>query len=154
MRDQGSITHLPRVELGDKLVAACTRTARLTKHSRNFGTRSDEIVELSSLLKLATALDVNLHVNWDTRQPHLWELEFIKNASSVAGNGSLVLGLLNDAADQHQMGIVGFAQNMTDCRLPPHEKLLSWYEKHGFRRGRAEQHGIQIRRPRRTSAGR
>ena len=118
----------------------------MTKHARNFGSLADEILELSGLLKLATALDVNLHVNWDKRDPKFWELEFIKNASSVTGSGTLVLGLLNDAADRHRMGIIGFAQNMVDSRLPPTEKLLCWYEKHGYTRVCAEPHGVQIKR--------
>ncbi len=97
----------------------------MLKHARNFGTRSDEIGQLSGLLQAATQLDVDLHINWDERDPQLWELEFIKNSGDVAGNGSLVLSMLADAADLHRMCIVGFAQNMTDCRVPPAEKLLS-----------------------------
>jgi hypothetical protein len=65
----------------------------LTKYSRNFGTPSNQIHELSSLLKLATALDGNLHVNWDKRYPHQWELDFIENAGSEAASGSHVLKL-------------------------------------------------------------
>jgi hypothetical protein len=118
----------------------------LTNHSRNFDTPSDQIHELSSLLKLATALDVNLHVNWDKRYPHRWELDFIENAGSEAGNGTHVLKLLTDAADLHRKEIVGFVQNMSDSRLPPDEWLLIWYEKHGFIRICGANHGVHIRR--------
>ena len=51
----------------------------LDKHSRNFGPASDQIHELSSLLMLATALHVNLHVSWGNRYPHEWELDMIEN---------------------------------------------------------------------------
>ena len=122
----------------------------MIKHSRNFGTTSDQIHELSSLLKLATALDVNLHVNWDKRYPYQWELDYIENASSEAGSGSHVLRLLTDAADLHRKEIVGFAQNMSDSRLPPNEWLLAWYEKHGFVRIFGDEHGVRIKRPRAT----
>jgi len=122
----------------------------VTKHARNFGTTSDEIFELTPLLKQATELAVDLHVNWDEREPHLWELEFIKNAGAMPGNGGIVLRQLIEAADQHQKCILGFAQNLADCRLPPDDRLLSWYEKHGFVQVGAERHGVQIKRPCKT----
>ena len=118
----------------------------LTNHSRNFGTPSDQIHELSSLLKLAKALDVNLHVNWDKRYPHRWELDFIENAGFQPGGGSHVLKLLTDAADLHRKEIIGFVQNMSDSRLRPAEWLLIWYEKHGFMRICSGDHGVHIRR--------
>jgi hypothetical protein len=96
---------------------------------------------------MATSLTVNLHVNWDQRYPLQWELDFIENAGSEAGNGSHVLQLLTDAADLHRKEIVGFAQNMSDSRLPPDEWLLAWYEEHGFIRTGREPCGVRIRRP-------
>jgi hypothetical protein len=119
---------------------------RVLKHARNFGTPSDEIGELSGVLQSASLLDVDLHINWDERDPQLWELEFIKNSGAIAGNGSLVLNMVNDAADLHRKSIVGFAQNMADCRSPPHAKLLSWYERHGFAQICVEEHGVQVKR--------
>jgi hypothetical protein len=65
----------------------------LTKYSRDFGTPSKQIHELCSLLKLATALDINLHVNWDKRYPHQWNWLFIENAGSEAASGGRVLKL-------------------------------------------------------------
>ena len=118
----------------------------MTNHSRNFDTPLDQILELSSLLKLAKALDVNLHVNWDKRYPHRWELDFIENAGSQVGGGSHVLKLLTDAADLHRKEIIGFVQNMSDSRLPPDEWLLVWYEKHGFIRIFSEKQGVHIKR--------
>jgi len=118
----------------------------LNRHSRNFGPASDQIHELSSLLTLATALQVNLHVSWDKRYPHEWELDFIENTGSEAGSGSRILKLLTDAADLHRKEIVGWVQNVLNCRLPPDEWLLVWYEKHGFIRTGSEDHGVCIRR--------
>ena len=120
----------------------------LDKHSRNFGPASDQIHELSSLLTLATALHVNLHVSWGNWYPHEWELDLIENTGCEPGSGSHVLKLLTDAADLHQKEIVGLAQNMSNSRLPPDEWLLVWYEKHGFIRASTEVHGVRIRRPR------
>jgi hypothetical protein len=120
----------------------------LDKHSRNFGPASDQIHELSSLLTLATALHVNLHVSWGNWYPHEWELDLIENTGCEPGSGSHVLKLLTDAADLHRKEIVGLAQNMSNSRLPPDEWLLVWYEKHGFIRASTEVHGVRIRRPR------
>lgn len=120
----------------------------MIKHSRNFGIISDQISELGSLLKLATAMGVNLHINWNRRFPHQWQLDFIENKRSEPGSGSYVLMSLIDAAELHRKEIVAFAQNMTDSRLPPEEWVLRWYEKHGFIRTYREEHGVGIRRPR------
>ena len=119
----------------------------MSKHSRNFGPASDQIAELSSLLTLATALHVNLHVSWDNRYPQEWELDFIENTGAEAGGGSHILKLLTDAADLHRKEIIGWVQNVLNCRLPPDEWLLVWYEKHGFIRTCTEAHGVRIRRP-------
>jgi hypothetical protein len=116
------------------------------KHSRNFGSKADEIVELRSLLKLATNLGVNLHVNWNKGYPDQWALNFIENGGAAPGSCSHVLKLLTDAADLHSKELVGFAQNTSDGSLPPDEWLLTWYEKHGFHRMSSDDYGVPIRR--------
>ena len=118
----------------------------MLKHCRNFGVYADEIVELGSLLQVATELGVEVHVNWDTLSPALWELEFIRNVGSVRGCGSTVLRLLTVAADVNRKTIIGFAQNMIDSREPPAHKLMTWYARHGFEAGSTEAHGVQIKR--------
>lgn len=80
---------------------------------------SDEIPELCPLLKLATELGVNLHVNWDKRYPDEWALEFIENRDAAPGSCSRVLKLLTETADRYGKGILGFAQNTSDSALPP-----------------------------------
>ena len=117
------------------------------KHSRNFGSKADEIAELRSLLKLATELGVNLHVNWNRGYPDQWELKFIENGGAAPGSCSRVLKQLTDAADQNCKELIGFAQNTTDGSLPPDEWLLTWYEKHGFHRIFTDDYGVPIRRP-------
>jgi hypothetical protein len=122
----------------------------LKKHSRNFGTASDDIPELSSLLKLATDWRINLHVNWDERYPDEWELDFIENRDSAPGSGSLVLRLLTEAADRHRKDIIGCVQNTSDSRLPPEQWVLDWYRKHGFRQVANDARGVTIRRSQRS----
>ena len=126
----------------------------LSKHSRNFGTTLDEIPELSFLLKLATELGVNLHVNWDKRYPDEWELNFIENSEAAPGSCGHVLKLLTETADRHSKDIIGYAQNTSDSRLPPHKWILQWYMRHGFHQVASDAHGVAIRRPRRISSAR
>ena len=124
----------------------------MEKHSRNFGNPADEVAELRSVLKLATELGVNLHVNWNKGYPDQWELNYIENGEAAPGSCSHILKLLTDAADLHRKEIVGFAQNTSDGSLPPHEWLLTWYEKHGFYRIAGDDYGVPIRRPHAASS--
>jgi hypothetical protein len=77
------------------------------KHSRNFGSKADEIAELRSLLKLATDLGVNLHVNWNKGYPDQWELNFIENGGAAPGSCSHVLKLSRRAHSSPERRAMG-----------------------------------------------